>query len=82
MFSLGLKCVKWLLFRTKLESSFVKWPKYRPETTFLRSSLSPRSQLTLAVCREGRKSGKAVQFSGIPDHLKTLLITRELKILL
>lgn len=54
MFSLGLKCVKWLLFLTKLETSFVKWPKYRPETTFLRSSLSPRSQLTLAVCCEGR----------------------------
>lgn len=60
MFSLGLKCVKWLVSLTKLEGFLVMWPKYRSETAFLRSSLIPGPQLTLAVL-QWTKSEKAIQ---------------------
>lgn len=68
MFSLGLKCVKWLVSLTKLEGSLVMRPKYRLETAFLRSSLILKPQLTLAVL-QWRKSGKAIQSLGISDQL-------------
>lgn len=57
--------MKWLLSQTRLDRS-VTWPKYRPETTLMRSSL-PEAR-TDPCYLQGRKGGEphAAGIAGAP----------------